>query len=97
VCGAIPVHSGPRLLVNWPPPPLSHPIPFSRPQRFPIPIMCPSTTTLWHRLHIVWYSPIKLFLIWYRNSTEHFLTQCRKSTVRTGRCLCISFQGILSP
>jgi hypothetical protein len=28
--GAIPVHSGPRLLVNWPPPPPSLPILFSR-------------------------------------------------------------------
>jgi hypothetical protein len=41
------------LLVNWPPPPPSLPIPFSRPQRFPIPIMCPSTMTSRHRLHLV--------------------------------------------
>jgi hypothetical protein len=34
-CGATPVHSGPRLLVNWPPPPLSLPIPFSCPPTVP--------------------------------------------------------------
>jgi hypothetical protein len=38
------------------PPPLSLPTPFSRPQRFPIPIMCPSTTASRHRLHIVRYT-----------------------------------------
>ncbi len=31
------------------------PIPFSRPQQFPIPVMCPSTMTSRHRLHIVRY------------------------------------------
>ncbi len=57
VCGAIPVHSGPRLLVNWPPPSLSLPIlPFPFPNGFPSPIMCPSTTTSRHRLHIVQYT-----------------------------------------
>jgi hypothetical protein len=42
-------------------PPLSLPIPFSRPQRFPISSMCPSTTTSQHRLHIVWYT----FDLWF--------------------------------
>jgi hypothetical protein len=59
LCGEILVHPGSRLLVNWPPPPLSLPIPISHPQRFPIPIMCPSTTTSRHRLHIVRYSFIE--------------------------------------
>ncbi len=55
-CGAIPVHSGPRLLAYWPPP-----YPFPSHSLFPLPNgspksnMCPPTTTLRHRLHTVWY------------------------------------------
>jgi hypothetical protein len=56
-CGGIPVHSGPRLLVYWPPPvPLPSPSSFPAPQRFPISNMCPPTATLRHRLHIVRYT-----------------------------------------
>ncbi len=56
-CGAIPVHSGPRLLVNWPLPPSPFP-PHSHfpPWWFPIPIMCPSTMTSLPRLHIAGYT-----------------------------------------
>jgi hypothetical protein len=56
-CGAIPVHSGPRLLVNWPLPPSSFPPhPHFPPQWFPNPNMCPPKTTSRPRLHIVGYS-----------------------------------------
>ncbi len=49
-----PVHPGPRLLVNWPPPPHSLPIPISRPPRgFPKSIVRLTKTTSWSRLHIV--------------------------------------------
>ncbi len=59
LCGAILVHPGPRLLVNWPSPPHSLPIPFSHPQRFPNPIMRPSTTTSRHRLQLVRHNTSK--------------------------------------
>jgi hypothetical protein len=68
-CGAIPVHSGPRLLVNWPLPPFSFP-PHSHfpPRWFPNPIMCPPMTTSRPRLHIVWY----MKSLW-RNTTSKTL------------------------
>ncbi len=59
LCGAILVHPGLRMLVNWPPPPHSLPIPFSFPQRFPIPIISPSTTTSWHQLHLVQHKTVQ--------------------------------------
>jgi hypothetical protein len=52
--GAILVHPGPRLLVNWPPPPHSLPVPISRPPRVsPKLTMRPSKTTSRLRLHLV--------------------------------------------
>ncbi len=56
--GAILVHPGPRLLVNWPPPFLPSPFSFPAPQRFPISIMCLSTMTSRYRLHIVQYTHV---------------------------------------
>ncbi len=54
--GAIPVHSDPWLAVYWPPPPFAPHSLFPFPQRFPISNICPSTTTLRYRLHIVRYN-----------------------------------------
>ncbi len=50
-CGAIPIHTGPRLLAYWSPPLLFSPSPFPCPQRFPISNTCPPTMTSQHRLH----------------------------------------------
>ncbi len=50
LCGAILVHPGPRLLVNWPPPPHSL---FPPPNGSPNSIVRPSKTTSRHRLHLV--------------------------------------------
>jgi hypothetical protein len=46
-----PVHLGPRLLVNWPPPPHSN---FPTPRGFPKSTVCPTKTTSRSRLYIVW-------------------------------------------
>ncbi len=52
-----PVHPGPRLLVNWPPPPHSLPIPphskFPSPQGIPNLVMRPAKTTSRSQLYIV--------------------------------------------
>ncbi len=50
LCGAILVHPGPRLIVNWPPPPHSL---FPPPNGFPNSIVRPSKTTSRHWLHLV--------------------------------------------
>jgi hypothetical protein len=70
-CGAIPFHSGPRLLVYWPPSPPFPRRPFPCPQRFPISNMCPPTTTSRNRLHIVRYN----------NSQETFNNTLRRQSV----------------
>ncbi len=59
--GAILVHPGPRLHVNWPPPP--HSI-FPPPNGSPNSIVRPLKTTLRHRLHIVrnTYSSLPLLI-----------------------------------
>ncbi len=48
-----PIHPGPRLLVNWPPPPHSK---FPSPLGIPNLIMRPAKTTSRSRLYIVWNS-----------------------------------------
>ncbi len=70
LCGAILIHPGPRLLVNWPPPPHSL---FPPPNGFPNSIVCLSKTTSRHRLHLV------------RNTDKHS-TLFRKRTTISDRC-----------
>jgi hypothetical protein len=68
LCGAILVHPGPRLLVNWPPPPHSN---FPPPRVSPNQLLRPSKTTSRPRLHII------------RNTNAHPSLQIKKNYLCT--------------
>ncbi len=62
LCGAILVHPGPRLLVNWPTPSPFPPYSLFPPPTVPQSSYAPSTTTSRHRLHLVWNSILWIYV-----------------------------------
>jgi hypothetical protein len=71
-----PVHPGPRLLVNWPPPPHSN---FPSPQGIPSLIVCPTKTISRSRLHIVRNMYPRLIL-WDRVNIRWYCTCTNRNT-----------------
>jgi hypothetical protein len=73
-----PVHPGPRLLVNWPPPPHSN---FQTPRGFPKSIVCLTKTTSRSRLHIVRNTPLVMSLSPHSHTFVACLIRLQSCTV----------------